>query len=157
MSYEIEELQAPTPRAMFAFWGQHARLMLPTGHVEVLFDYLTEPPHGDPLYSLKVNGYTLGGWKTPLPCFGRSLHLSPCSRYLALTALRGGRSSFHVVDLLGERLWSRDGFVELDGVTSNEVRFFSLAYDGGNLRRRLLDRAPFEDDQEWKRFIDGVP
>ena len=156
MSNEPEDLFAPSPLASFAFWGQNARLVLPPGSAEVLLDYLTEPPHGDPLYSVRVNRFTLGGWKSPLPCFGRDLHVSPCLGFLALTSLRNGRCSFHVVDLVRERLWSRPGFVTIESVSAREVCVHPHI-EGGNQRQRSPVQPTELDARSWRPFLDPVP
>lgn len=145
MNDEREVLTAPTPRVGFAFWGVKARLELPCVNPEVLFDYVGEPPHGDPLYKVTVGSFTLGGWKAPLPCFGRDLHLSPCSGFLALTAIRGSSASYHVVDLLGGRLWSHPGLVKIMGVTDRAVNVSRYAANGVvDLSERV-----FIDDGRW--------
>ncbi len=79
-----DQIEPPSPRQRFAYWGPHAELTLSEDLPAVILEYATEPPHGDPLYELTIGGITVGGWKRPLLFFGRDMHLSQCSRFLAI-------------------------------------------------------------------------
>lgn len=71
----VEQLEPPSPRRRFAYWGPHAALKLSEDLPAVILEYVTEPPHGDPLYKLTIGGITVGGRKRPLLFFGRDIHL----------------------------------------------------------------------------------
>ena len=88
----------------------------------VLLEYLTEPPHRDPQYAISIDGVSIGGWKTPIPFFGRDLHVSPCSRFLATTSLRI-ESFFHVIDRVERTYFSRRGFVKIEAVSARSIHY----------------------------------
>ena len=152
----VEQLLPPFPRARFSFWGAAATLLLPAGSPDVRFEYLTEPPHGDPLYLVKVDRITVGGWKDPLPLFGRDLHLSDCAHFLALTSLRRtSGSAFHVLDLPRRRFWSAPGFVQLEAVSATLVTFRRYLPDGLNAKPGNVETAAF-GSADWSTLTPGV-
>jgi hypothetical protein len=137
----VEQLEPPSPRRRFAYWGPHAALKLSEDLPAVILEYVTEPPHGDPLYKLTIGGITVGGRKRPLLFFGRDIHLSPCSRFLGITSL-GRESHFHVVDLGERKLWSRPGFVQIDGVSRHDIRYRPYIPDGLNVTPGEVEKLP---------------
>lgn len=144
----------PEPRRGFAYWGHCGRLQLPDGWPETVLEYLTEPPHGDPLYRLIVDRVVVGGSETPIPFFGRDLHLSACSRYLALTSLQGAQSGFHVVDLSSRGIWSAPGLVKIVEVSATRIRFRRYVYPAHDFAptvhaRRLLPK-------QWRPLAPGL-
>jgi hypothetical protein len=116
-------LVAPTPREGFKFWDGEATLALPSGMPPVNFEYLTEPPHGDPQYKITVDRIAVGGGTRPIGFFGRDLHLSPCSRFLAATSLSRIDSFFHVIDLTESKYWSWAGFVHLQSISAKSLKY----------------------------------
>lgn len=146
----MEQLQPPIPRRRFDYWGNHANLLLPEGVSPVTLEYLTEPPHGDPLFKMSVDRITVGGWETPVPFFGRDIHLSDCCRFLAITSLLNGESWFHVVDLRARRYWSRRGFVLIEALSSACISYRPYPVDRAraqpsDMETLRLDRAIWVD------------
>jgi len=144
----FEQLVPPSPRARFSFWGAAATLVLPSGSPEVLFEYLTEPPHGDPLYRVVVDGVTVGGWKDHIPLFGRDIHLSACARFLALTSLTRSETAFHVLDLSERTRCSASGFVQLESVSATALTFRRYAPYGAGVTPGKIELAFFADT-DW--------
>lgn len=128
--------------------GVAATLLLPTGSPEVLFEYLTEPPHGDPLYRVKIDRATVGGWKDPIPLFGRDIHLSDCARFLALTGLTRTGTAYHVLNLFERTRCTSPGFVQLESVSSTALRFRRYACDGLRVTPGKIEIA-FFSSADW--------
>ena len=78
---EPELLQLDAGQSSFSFWGWSARIALAA---DVVFRYVTEPPHGSPLYALLVNGRVVGRGGTPTLFFASTVHVSPERELLAL-------------------------------------------------------------------------
>ena len=148
----VEQLIPPEPRARFCYSGPEATLLLPDGLPEVRF-VLDSCPWGDQLYHVKVDRIVLGGRLARISMFGRDIHLSECSRFLALT---GSRSQFHVFDLVRRVFWaSFDGNVQIEAVSSTAIAFRRYVSHGlgakpGDLETASLERAV------WSPIAPGI-
>lgn len=152
----VEQLVPPFPRTRFSFWGDTATIVLPEGSTDVSLEYIGDPPHGDPLYLAKVDRITVGGWKDPLPVFGRDLHVSGCARFLAFTSFHPtAESAFHVVDLSRRKLWSAPGFVRLEAVSSSSVTFRRYVPVGSNAEVGEVETVGFELP-DWSSLAPGI-
>lgn len=149
----LARLIPPSPRQRFVFYGFTAELVLPDGMPTVAFDYLTEPPHGDPQYKVSIDRVAVGGPATPVGFFGRDLHLSDDARYLALTSLHRGDSWFHVIDLGERRYASRVGFPILEGISDRALAFRKRDTD---LTRDELRSIPLSRLQ-WEEITTPLP
>jgi hypothetical protein len=116
-AHDPELLQLDDGQSSFAFWGWSARIALAA---DVLFRYITEPPHGDPLYALLVNGRVVGRGGTPTLFFANTVHVSPERELLALGGY-GKDSLLHVVHLTEFRSWWLPGLARVSGVDAHGV------------------------------------
>jgi hypothetical protein len=139
----LERIVPPTPRACFAYWGYGALLVLPEGMRTVVFEYLTEPPRGDPQYRITIDGVTVGGLAGPVGFFGRDMHLSECSPFLAITSWHT-EAWFHVIELVDCRYGSQRGLVKLAGVSARDVAFRPLQEERDALQSIRLADWPWD-------------
>ena len=153
---KVEVLTPPPQAARFAFWGHAAKLQLSESGPEVLLEYLTEPPHGDPQYQITVDRVVVGGWKRPTGFFGRDLHLSQCGRLLAATSLESGASWFHVIDVEQSRIASWRGFVRLEHVSLEALMY--LPYEPTGSGVKLGEPVRLElSAAAWRPLVDRDP
>lgn len=151
----VRLLKPPTPRRRFEYWDyESAVLVLPSGLKTVRFDFLSELPHGDPLYRVSIGRYTVGGWKNPIGFFGRDLHLSECAGYLAISSYHEG-CRFNVIDLQGQRLWTRDGFVRIESVSPDRICYRPWLLGGPDPSLGQRTECAL-DSQGWSHVVPGL-
>jgi hypothetical protein len=121
---EPERLLLSEAERSFAFWGWSARIEL---CAEVLLRYITEPPHGDPLYALVIDGRVVGNGGRPALCFAGNVRVSRGRELIALLMYGAEGASLSAVHLTEFRSWCRPGFARIDelderGVTASPFR-----------------------------------
>jgi hypothetical protein len=121
---EPERLLLGEAECSFAFWGWSARIEL---CAEVLLRYITEPPHGDPLYALVIGGRIVGNGGRPALFFAGNVRVSRGRELIALLMYGADGVSLCAVHLTEFRVWCRRGLERLDelderGVTAAPFR-----------------------------------
>jgi hypothetical protein len=117
---EPELLELPEGARSLSFWGWSARIKL---GADVLLRYVTEPPHGNPLYAMRIDGRIVGRSDDPALFFASNVHVAPDRTLIALNGYGGDGALLQVVHLTEFRVWSLAGLArvrELDdlGVTA---------------------------------------
>jgi hypothetical protein len=121
---EPERLVLSEAERSFAFWGWSARLEL---RADVLFRYITEPPHGDPLYALVIGGRVVGNGGRPALFFAGKVQVFRGRELIALLMYGAEGVSLCAVHLTEFRVWCRPGLARIDelderGVTAAPFR-----------------------------------
>jgi hypothetical protein len=114
-AHEPEVLELAAGQESFSFWGWSARLALAA---DVVLRYVSEPPHGDPLYALLINGRVVGHHGEPVLFFASTVHISPERE---LVALSGFESRLHVFHLPEFRSWWLPGLARVHGLNGHGV------------------------------------
>jgi hypothetical protein len=121
---EPERLLLSEAECAFAFWGWSARVEL---CAEVLLRYITEPPHGDPLYALVIDGRVVGNGGRSALFFAGNVRVSRGRELIALLMYGAEGVSLCAVHLTEFRAWCRPGLARIDelderGVTAAPFR-----------------------------------
>jgi hypothetical protein len=140
----MEELSPPAGGTPFGFWGMHGRLPRREGVPIVELRYRTEPPHGDFLYSLELDGEVVcdeGGIRV---FWGRKVVSSPCGGYLAIMELSEPRLNFSVFNLRERTEYRRVGDFDL----------ISLVFPILTVRPRTAARSDASRGPEEEKRLD---
>jgi hypothetical protein len=121
---EPEQLLLSDAERSFAFWGWSTRIEL---CAEVLLRYITEPPRGDPLYALVIDGRVVGDGGRPALFFAGNVRVSRRRELIALLMYGADGVSLCAVHLTEFRVWCRPGLARIDelderGVTAAPFR-----------------------------------
>lgn len=106
----MNDIRGSRDGSSFSYWGQLGELALQPELPHVALRFRTEPPHGDFLYSVEVDGRIVADTAGIRLFWGRNLVLSPCGRFLGLTELAKPDGGYSVIDLASLTEWRSRGY-----------------------------------------------
>jgi hypothetical protein len=115
---EPERILLSEAERSFAFWGWSARIEL---RADVLLRYITEPPHGDPLYALVIGGRVVGNGGRPALFFAGKVQVFRGRELIALLMYGAEGVSLCAVHLTEFRVWCRPGLARIDELDEHGV------------------------------------